>query len=76
MQYYTDGANDLIRIDAPDNVTGPALTEAPAARYNGAELGWLDSEQYSLPVTVLFSGDYYPVDEPTAQQIMGQIDAE
>jgi hypothetical protein len=76
MQYYFDGADDLIRIDAPENVTGPMILDAPAQRYHGADLGWRESPQYRLPVVALYSGDHYPVDAAAANEIMADIDAE
>ena len=77
MQYYSDGGTDLIRIDAPDNTTGPALTSAPSQRYYGAAKGgWDKSPIYNLGVVALFSGDYNPIDEAQAKQIMAEIDGQ
>ncbi|MFG1931320.1 hypothetical protein ACGFK1_11765 [Mycobacterium sp. NPDC048908] len=77
MQYYTDGGLDLIRIVAPDNVTGPWLTEQPSHRYYGAAKGgWEPSPIYNLAVVALFSGDYYPITEAQADEIMAEIDGE
>jgi hypothetical protein len=77
MQYYTDAGTELIRIDAPDDITGPALTSAPSQRYYGAAKGaWKPSPIYNLGVVALFSGDYNPIDEAEAIEIMAKIDAE
>jgi hypothetical protein len=77
MQYFYDGGTDLIRIDAPDDITGPALTSAPSQRYYGAAKGgWEPSPIYNLGVVALFSGDYDPIDEAQAMQIVAEIDGQ
>lgn len=76
MHYYSDGGTDLIRIDAPENKHRTGADERANGAASRRELGWQDSTQYRLPIVALFSGDYYPVDEATAKQIMAQVDAE